>query len=297
MKSTVQMKKRPSIFCKQLTWDNSSIHFFMIRVGVIWSQGIVPKKQLVTEQFKNFLDQYQLVVLVNAEIKTIHGIYRVKLPLFNGNDAVFSGVCLDQITVQFPKYPLQGRVEKDIRNGYKQIGGDVKNLPKLPKYVGGNIDFMIGIKYLRYYPEKICQLPSGLSIYKSWFKNSDGSVGIIGEPHEGFARIESTYQSQTTNFLSNQYHMFKNGFQINPDLPLLYTKVEKDYMHDLMVESSEKGTCNDEKTDDFKQSLLVRKQKVFETVESEISFRFLEVRYLSDSVNAALQVMQRARSK
>ena len=24
-------------------------------------------------------------------------------------------------------------------------------------------------------------------------------------------------------------------------------KVKKDYMHDLMVESSEKGTCNDEK--------------------------------------------------
>ena len=70
----------------------------------------------------------------------------MKLPLFNGNDAVFSGVCLDQITVQFPKYPLQGRVEKDIRNGYKQIGGDVKNLPKLPRYVGGNTDFMIGIK-------------------------------------------------------------------------------------------------------------------------------------------------------
>ena len=70
--------------------------------------------------------------------------------------------------------------------------------------------------------------------------------------------------------------MFKNGFQINPDLPLLHTKVEKDYMHDLMAESSEKGTCNDEKTDDFKQSLLVRNQKVFEKVEnagSEISFR------------------------
>ena len=43
-----------------------------------------------------------------------------------------------------------------------------------------------------------------------------------------------------------------------------------------MVESSEKGTCNDEKTDDFKQSLLVRNQEVFENVEnagSEISFR------------------------
>ena len=75
--------------------------------------------------------------------------------------------CLDQITVQFPKYPLQGRVEKDISNGYKQIGGDVKNLPKLPRYACGNADFMISIKYLRYYPEKIFHLPSGLSIYIS----------------------------------------------------------------------------------------------------------------------------------
>lgn len=38
-----------------------------------------------------------------------------------------------------------------------------------------------------------------------------------------------------TTFLSNQYHMFKNGFQINPDMPLLHTKVEKYYIHDFMV--------------------------------------------------------------
>ena len=103
-------------------------------------------------------------------MKTTCGIYRVKLPLFHWTDAVFSSVCLDQIIVQFPKYLLQGRVGKDIKNGYKQIEGDMKNLPKLPRYVGGNADFMISIKYLRYYPEKIFQLPSGLSIYKSWFK-------------------------------------------------------------------------------------------------------------------------------
>ena len=60
--------------------------------------------------------------------------------------------------------------------------------------------------------------------------------------------------------------MFKNGFQINPDIPLLHTKVEKDYMPDLMVEFSEKDTCNDEKTRWWKM---------------------LEVRHLSDAVNAA----------
>ena len=140
---------------------------------------------------------------------------------------------------------------------------------------------MIGIKYLRYYPEKIFQLPSGLSIYKSWFKNSDGSRGVIGGPQEVFTRIESTYQSQTTNFLSNQYHMSKNGFQINPDLPLLHTKVEKDYMHDLMAESSEKGTCNDEK------QMILNKACWSEIKRFLRRWKMLEVRYLSDAVNAA----------
>ena len=42
----------------------------------------------------------------NAEVKPTHRIYRVELPLFNGSDAVFIGVCLDQIILIFPKYLL-----------------------------------------------------------------------------------------------------------------------------------------------------------------------------------------------
>ena len=62
----------------------------------------------------------------NAEVKTTHGIYK-NLMVFNGNDTLFGGVCLGQITVQFPNYPLQGRVEKDVNDSYKQTGGDMKN--------------------------------------------------------------------------------------------------------------------------------------------------------------------------
>ena len=62
---------------------------------------------------------------------------------------------------------MRGRVEDDIKKAYKISGGNLKELPKLPKSVGGHTDFMIGIKYLRYYPEKVFQLPSGLSIYRS----------------------------------------------------------------------------------------------------------------------------------
>ena len=43
----------------------------------------------------------------NAQVKSNHGILWVKFPLFNGSEATFSTVCLDQITVKFHQYPLK----------------------------------------------------------------------------------------------------------------------------------------------------------------------------------------------
>ena len=47
-----------------------------------------------------------------------HGIYTVKLPLFNGKEIQMTGVCLDQITSEFPRYPIKGKVENDIFLAY-----------------------------------------------------------------------------------------------------------------------------------------------------------------------------------
>ena len=87
----------------------------------------------------------------NAQITSSRGTYQVKLPLFNGNDAVLSGVCLDQITVEFLlKDLLKGQVEYDVRSGYISNGKDPKYLLKLPAFVGGHTDFTIRVKYLGY---------------------------------------------------------------------------------------------------------------------------------------------------
>ena len=65
-----------------------------------------------------------------------HGIYKVSIPLSNGELATMSGVCLDKITTTFPTYPLQGQVLNDFLDAYKDAG-DIKVLPKIPKSVGG----------------------------------------------------------------------------------------------------------------------------------------------------------------
>ena len=54
-----------------------------------------------------------------------YGIYSVCLPLKDGSNAVFSGVCMDKVTMEFPTYDLQD-VENDIRLQYESNGGDLE---------------------------------------------------------------------------------------------------------------------------------------------------------------------------
>ena len=51
---------------------------------------------------------------------------------------------------------------------------------------------MLGIKYLRYYPENAFQLPSGLKLYKFWFRNADGTRGVVVGQCTVFTETEST---------------------------------------------------------------------------------------------------------
>ena len=126
-----------------------------------------------------------------------HGTYQIRLPLCNGRNAVMVGICLDQITKKFPLYPLSGRISEDINSTYAAGGGNIEDLPRLPAKVGGEVDFMIGSKYMRYHPKLIYSLPSGLSIYESPFYSSDGSRGVIGGPHPVITAIDKKFKSNS----------------------------------------------------------------------------------------------------
>ena len=156
-----------------------------------------------------------------AQAQARHGIWSVKLPLANGEDATMSGACFDQITETFPMYPLKGVIEEDIRTAYHEAGNDVRDLPDLPQFVGGDPDFMVGSKFMKYFPVEQFRLPSGLTIYKSMFENPDGSTGVIGGPHWLISQIEEQHYHRTMAFLTSQRQMYNDGFQVNPDVSVL----------------------------------------------------------------------------
>ena len=119
---------------------------------------------------------------------------------------------------------LKGQVEADVRNDYTSNGKVPKYLPKLPAFVGDHTDFMIGVKYLLYYPKKVFQLLSGLAIYKSLFKNADGTRGVTEGPQRVFTDIESS-KCEKLPVISIQ--AFKSGYQVNPDASNVACQVQE----------------------------------------------------------------------
>ena len=163
---------------------------------------------------------------------------------------------------------MEGIVEENIAAGYKRQGNNPRDLPQLPQSVGGDTDFMLGIKYLRYYPEKVFQLPSGLTIYRSWFQNADGTRGVGGGPHKMFTETEPRYHMNTATFLSDQYKLFKAGYQVNPDASLLHVKVKKDCSSNIMISEENEMNYASKNVKPSQNNMLVRNLKLFEEVEN-----------------------------
>lgn len=94
-----------------------------------------------------------------------------------------------------------------------------KELTKLPATVGeSSTHIMIGLKYRRYQPKEIFRMDSGFTILEPRFLNPDGSRGVVCGPHSVITGIEANYHVEA--FMSAQYELFRNGYQVNPDVLL-----------------------------------------------------------------------------
>ena len=155
-----------------------------------------------------------------------NGAYSIKLALYNGREVTMTGICLDTVTSEFPTYPLND-VEIDIHREYRSINGDPSELPKLPKFVGGSTDVMIGIQYLRYHPKPCFSLPNGLTIYESQFENWDKTRGLVGGPHKVFTeihkRVKGTHVSISA-YITDVVKKYENSLRLSFDVPLLNGK-------------------------------------------------------------------------
>ena len=194
---------------------------------------------------------FELVGAGNVTTVIKHGVYEVQLPLANGKEALFAGLCLDEVTSKFCKYNVKPLYD-EVLDDYVVCNGNSKKFPLLcpSGRCGGETDMMIGIKYNRYQPKVIHQLESGLTVYESAFVGANGSRAVLGGPHPLISEIEMQCSfvrgMSMRSYFSKQLQMYLDGYDIAPCSRLKNTSYEKTEFAQYSVRSSSRFTlCED----------------------------------------------------
>ena len=222
---------------------------------------------------------FQITGAGNVKSEAKHGIYEVRLPLVNGKDAQFVGLCMDEVTSTFCEYNM-GTLYAELAEDYVKGGGQKDELPSISctGICGGDTDIMIGIKYNRYLPRMIHQLESGLAVYRSSFQGIEGSTAVIGGPHPIISQIEREHSQRnnfavnsTNNYLSAQLKLYLDGYDIAPDLRLA-----------VKPENEEYYSCEEESRN---LNFLMKTSRTFSEYEgagTEVTYRCLRCRNCKD---------------
>ena len=89
---------------------------------------------------------------------------------------------------------------------------------------------MIGSQYLKFYPEKVLELASGLTLYESMLVNSDGTRGVVCGPHRSFTKFLQQQGSHvsTSVYFTDQLLIYKHLRKVQGELTLLTDFVKDD---------------------------------------------------------------------
>ena len=98
---------------------------------------------------------------------------------------------MERVVGTMPYYklkPVLAEMKRSVRNN--------KLLQELciPAKLGGELEILLSIRYLRIMPRPVHQLPCGLTVYQSVLKPfKDGESAVIGGPLKAFKSITKTF--------------------------------------------------------------------------------------------------------
>ena len=167
-----------------------------------------------------------LIITGVADQKSVceKGTFSLCLPLWDGGNAVMSGLCIPKITATLPNFKL-AQVEADLRRCCEEAGNMdlLRRFPKVFDSVGGDTHILLGSQYRRYFPKDIFETDTGLAVQQSVFKSPDGSRGVITGPHPVFSEIakqcHSVYRAGT--IFTEEFRIIREYSKLSGEAPLL----------------------------------------------------------------------------
>ena len=113
--------------------------------------------------------------------KVIHatGEWGAALPMSDGTYQAVRGLTMRSVVGQMPRFNLE-RTLNEVKHTYKH--NTVLQSLKIPEVLGGDIDMILGSKFLKIYPEPIQTTPSGLTVSMSKLRAPGGKCAVISGP-------------------------------------------------------------------------------------------------------------------
>ena len=133
--------------------------------------------------------------------------------------ATVTGLRMNNITAEFPLVQLA-----EAWRELQQAAGANTEMRSLTAdaVVGGQpVDIILGIRYLKYYPQLVYSLPSGLAVYRARLKSASGCQAVLGGPHAAWTVAAN--QAQLMNprvYLTAEtraWYVEQNWVRINED--------------------------------------------------------------------------------
>ena len=121
--------------------------------------------------------------------KVIHatGEWAAAIPLADGTYQGVRGLTMKSVVGQMPRYDLTQTLAR-VKEEYKE-NSRLQELV-IPSLLGGEIDMILGSKYLKIYPEPIQVTPSGLTVSMSRLRSPGGiKAAVISGPVEFVSHI------------------------------------------------------------------------------------------------------------
>ena len=146
-----------------------------------------------------------------STFSTGFGIFGTTLgPAEDGTFFRINMLGMEKITTDFPVYDLSN-FEKELRQYQKS--SPISKEP-CPKFVGGSVKIILGIKESYIQPRLEMILPSGLQVYRSQIKDVFNSNLIFAGPHADITLANSGQSDGMNNLkilFSSEYNSFRNS--------------------------------------------------------------------------------------
>ncbi len=169
-------------------------------------------------------------VVSGGKIWTDYGTYQMYLgPTAEGKYHEIIAQGIKDVTGVIPRYSLEDINKEALRYSHLVPG------TSMPPYVGGDkVKLLIGLKNSELEPVCIMNLPSGIGLYKSVFKDIYGSMYCYGGPHKTFTSINKKFNGNV-NHISVYFAEMINQYRYSP-YPQLMSALEPvliDTGHDI----------------------------------------------------------------